>query len=325
MVPPLAPTALMSAVLAPECLEETAFLVVSKSGGTAETLAQAIAALTALGDNLDNDGLAERFVMISEPGDGALRRLADGIGARVLPHDPDVGGRFSVLSLVGLLPALLLGLDAAAVRRGAREVLEAALDADDIATAGPAIGAAVNVGLLRHRGINQAVLLAYAEALRPFALWYRQLWAESLGKNGHGTTPIDALGPVDQHSQLQMYLEGPSDKLFTVLTLDPADQGPAIDRAMAEQLGLDYMAGRRIGDLVAAMQRATADALACRGRPVRRLGATALDERTLGALFMHFLLETVFAADLFGVDPFGQPAVESGKQRARDYLREAAP
>jgi glucose-6-phosphate isomerase len=311
----------MAAVLASDELAHTAFLVISKSGGTGETLAQALTAISTVRDGLGAAALAEHFLAISEPGQGALRQLGANMGFRVLDHDPDVDGRFSVFSLVGLLPAMILGLDGAAVRNGARMVLEHALTTPD---SPPAMGAALQVGLQRH-GLGQSVLLAYGEAFKPFVLWYRQLWAESLGKQGQGTTPIDALGPVDQHSQLQLYLDGPADKQFTLLTLQQAGRGPLVDADLANGLGQSYLAGRRIGDLVAAMQSATADSLIKHGRPVRRLLAQRLDETSLGALLMHFMLETLFAADLMGVDPFGQPAVEESKILARRYLKEAAP
>ena len=238
----------------------------------------------------------------------------------VLDHDPNIDGRFSVLSLVGLLPAMIVGLDGAAVRDGASEVLELALNTTD---SPPAMGAALQVGLQR-KGLGQSVLLAYGERFKPFVKWYRQLWAESLGKQGQGTTPIDALGPVDQHSQLQLYLDGPRDKQFTILTLKRDGRGPVVDAALAIGLGQDYLAGRSIGDLVGAMQSATVDTLVGNGLPVRRLMAEQLDERTLGALLMHLMLETLFAADLMGVNPFGQPAVEEGKVLARQYLADSA-
>ena len=173
------------------------------------------------------------------------------------------------------------------------------------------------------RGVSQSVLMPYDGRLATFALWYRQLWAESLGKGGRGTTPIQALGPVDQHSQLQLYLDGPWDKLFTLVTLPKRGQGRAIDATLADAIGLGRLGGHRPGDLVAAMQRATHQALVERGRPVRRIELERLDARSMGALFMHFILETLLAADLFGVDPYGQPAVEAGKLLARRYLAEA--
>ena len=298
---------------------ETGFLIVSKSGGTAETLAQALVVVQAIEAAHGNDAIAQRCLAIVEPGDSPLRRLAGRYGIGALDHDPRVGGRYSVLSLVGLLPALLVGLDAGAVRRGADAVLGAVLG-DDGAGSAPAQGAALAAAAMADGRLGQSVLLSYADRLQPFGLWYRQLWAESLGKQGHGTTPVDALGPVDQHSQLQLYLDGPADKLFTVLTVTAAGRGPVVDAGLAGDLGLGYLAGRTIGDLTDAMARGTTDALVAAGRPVRRIAVDRLDEESLGALLMHFMLETVLAAFLIGVDPFDQPAVEDGKRRARAYL-----
>jgi len=314
----------MQSLLAPATLADTGFLVISKSGGTAETMCQALTAVAAVQAALGPAAAAEHFLMVAEPGDSPLRRLAAAIGAPVLDHDPGIGGRYSVLSLVGLLPVLIIGLDADAVREGAAAALRATLDAAAAADAPPALGAALNVALAESGGVTQSVLLAYAQRLGPFTRWYRQLWAESLGKQGLGTTPIDAIGPVDQHSQLQLWLDGPDDKLFSVLTTAVAGRGPVVAPALAAEVGLDYLAGHSTGDLVAAMQQATIDTLAARGRPVRQFRLQQPDEHSLGALFMHFMLETILAAGLMGVDPFGQPAVEEGKVLARRYLKEGA-
>jgi glucose-6-phosphate isomerase len=151
-----------------------------------------------------------------------------------------------------------------------------------------------------------------------------QLWAESLGKDGKGTTPLGALGPVDQHSQLQLFIAGPRDKLFTVVTVDCAGRGPRLDASLAARAGEPDFANRTIGDLVAAQGRATAETLAKNGCPVRTIHLARLDEYTLGALLMHFMLETVIAARLLGVDAFDQPAVEEGKVLAKRYLAQAA-
>ncbi len=308
--------------------EDQAFLVVSKSGGTAETLAQALLAVDAVA-SCGEANIGDRFLAMSQPGDSPLRRLAAANDIPVVDLDPAIDGRFSVLSPVGLLPALMAGLDAAAIRAGAAEVLEATLaaprGASGPAGAAPALGAALQVGLSHSRGVTQSVLLAYGDRLDGFALWYRQLWAESLGKDGRGTTPIRALGPLDQHSQLQLYLDGPWDKLFTILTLPLAGAGPRLDGARAKAFGIEDMGDHALGDLLEAMQNATADALAARGRPVRRLRLARLDERTLGALFMHFMLETLIAADLLGVEPFGQPAVEASKALIAERLAAMAP
>jgi glucose-6-phosphate isomerase len=147
-----------------------------------------------------------------------------------------------------------------------------------------------------------------------------QLWAESLGKDGKGTTPIGALGPVDQHSQLQLFIAGPRDKLFTVITTDRAGKGPRMDKDLSNAAGEGGFAGKTIGDLVAAQGRATAETLAKNGCPVRTLHLPQIDEESMGELLMHFMLETIIAAHLLGVDAFDQPAVEEGKVLAKKYL-----
>lgn len=310
----------MDTVLAPEGLEKAGFLLVSKSGGTAETMVQSLAAVQALERYLGVDAVKRHCLAVTENTDNPMRRLAKHYDIPVLEHDPQVGGRFSVLSLVGLLPAMMLGLNVGAIREGAAGVLERCLGSSAAAASDPAIGAALSVALQRERGVSQSVLLCYIDSLFGFTRWYRQLWAESLGKEGHGTTPVDAMGPVDQHSQLQLYLGGPADKVFTVVTGEPAGAGPIVDSGLASAIGADYLGGHSIGDLVAAEQRATIETLIANGRPVRQIRIPRLDEQAFGALFMHFILETIITAGLIGIDPFGQPAVEQGKVLARQYL-----
>ncbi len=166
--------------------------------------------------------------------------------------------------------------------------------------------------------------MPYLDRLAGFGLWYRQLWAESLGKAGQGLTPIRAMGTVDQHSQLQLYLDGPSDKMFTLVLGRPAGTGDRVAPALASDPALGYLAGRTMGDLLDAEQRATAATLAERGRPVRVIEIQRLDEAVMGGLMMHFMLETLIAAALMGVDAFDQPAVEAGKVLTRRFLDEAA-
>ena len=292
-------------------LEGTGFLVISKSGATAETLAQALLVLDA--------ARPAQVTVMTQPGDSPARRLAARFALPVLDHDPALAGRFSALSAVGLLPAMVAGTDAEAARDGAQAVLAAALDAREPADAAPAVGAALAVAVMRAWPAASTVLMLYGPGLRTLGLWYRQLWAESLGKDGRGSTPILALGPVDQHSQLQLFLDGPADKLFTILEApDPTPR--RVPGALAEAIGMGYLGKRSIGALVAAEARATAESLAGAGRPVRRLAVPTSDARAVGALMMHFMLETVIAAQLLGVDPFDQPAVERGKRLVRRHL-----
>tara|TARA_B100000676_G_scaffold278365_1_gene300763 strand:- start:1830 stop:2426 length:597 start_codon:yes stop_codon:yes gene_type:complete len=184
----------------------------------------------------------------------------------------------------------------------------------------PAEGAAVSVGLERTKATKATVLMPYCDRLSDFSLWYRQLWAESLGKRGEGTTPIRAIGTVDQHSQAQLYLDGPNDKMFTLILTDTGRRGPILPDLAAEIDGLAYLKNQTMGDLFAAASKAMAETLANNGRPTRIIRVPKVDETAMGALVMHFMLETVFAARLIGVDPYDQPAVEEGKTLTREYL-----
>ncbi|TDP47767.1 glucose-6-phosphate isomerase [Zavarzinia compransoris] len=310
----------LAAALATCDLANTHFLVASKSGSTAETIAQLLIVIDALEQaGYRTDAIGRHFTVVTEPRDNLLRNLARRFGARVLDHDPDLGGRYAVLSVIGTLPALILGLDAAALRRGAARTLEQNLHAIDPSLAPAAVGAAVSIAA-DDCGLPQTVMFGYGDRLERLAAWWRQLWAESLGKHGKGTTPITAVGPVDQHSQLQLYLDGPDDKLFTVVDLATKGQGPVIRTDLADDPSLAFLAGRQIGDIVAAQARSTGDTLVKFSRPVRRLTIPRYDEEALGSLFMHFTLETLIAAGLIGVDPFDQPAVEDGKILTRQYL-----
>ena len=295
----------------------THILAVSKSGSTVETVAQTVLAARWL----DAAGVpfgVDNFTVITEPGSRPLRDHAERLGAVIFDHAADIGGRYAVLSSVGMLPALLGGLDAAALRQGAASVLDNALAQG--AKADPARGAALAVALERSRAMTTHAMLVYADRLVSLGHWYAQLWAESLGKGGMGTNPLVARGVTDQHSQLQLWIDGPRDKWLTVIGHPSAGTGPAF----GEIAGLDYLAGRTLGDLFEAEREATVESLAAAGVPVRTIMVEHINERALGALFMHFMLETILAGHLMGVDPFGQPAVEDGKRRARAALASRA-
>jgi glucose-6-phosphate isomerase len=316
----------MQAALSASDLRTTRFLVVSKSGGTVEPSIQMLTAMSAIEKAGGGKYMKHHFAVLTEPAKNgepnAMRAFAEKHGFATLDHDPGVGGRYAVLTTVGLLPADILGLDIEAFRAGAAEVLApiiAGKPAKDIA---PAIGAAVSIALQREKGANISVLMAYADRLERFIAWHCQLWAESLGKDGKGTTPVRAVGPVDQHSQLQLYLAGPKDKMFTIFRQQTAGEGPEVNPVFADNAAFAGLAGKHIGDLVDAEARATIDTLAKNGRPVRTFTIPKLNERTLGALFMHFMLETIIAGKILGVDPFDQPAVEEGKILAKKYLAE---
>ena len=300
----------------------TGFIVISKSGGTVETVMQFLSILPRLIETVGVGGLKNSVTLITEPGDNPLRRIGVKYNIPILDHDPNIGGRYSVLSLVGMLPAMIAGLDAVEVRRGAEIVLQGALESKKHEDCPASVGAAISVGLNQHKNITSTIMLAYSDRLGSLARWYRQLWAESLGKQGQGTTPIYGTGPVDQHSQLQLWLDGPNDKMFTVLGGPLVEGSSPIDPRLADDPTLSYMNGRTMGDLMEASRVATAETLASAGKPVRQITVDEINATSMGALMMHFMLETIFAASLLKVDPYDQPAVEQGKILARQYMTE---
>ena len=299
----------------------TAVLAVSKSGTTAETLSQTLVLRDWLVDAVGEGALKHHMAVLTEPKPSPLRDFADQYELPTFDHDPLVGGRFSVLSNVGLLPAMMAGLDAGVIRQGAWDQLGSLLSGQALDQHPAVTGAAVAGAMEETLGKRISVLMPYVDQLEVFGLWYRQLWAESLGKNGKGTTPVRAMGTVDQHSQLQLYLDGPEDKWFTVIRKMSQGHGTAIQTS-DEKLG--YLQGRTLGDLLDAEAQATAGTLVAKGRAVRELLIESVDERTMGQLLMHFMLETILTAQVLGIDAFDQPAVEDIKILTRAKMAESA-
>ncbi len=302
----------------------TRFVVTSKSGGTAETLAQAIAALSAVKAAGLEAHIPSLFLGITEPARpgvrNGLRDLFSAHGIPMLDHPAGTGGRFSCLTTVGLLPGIARGVDPKAVRRGAKRVVTEMLTAARVQDCAPALGAAIAVGLAKERGVKASVLMPYSDRMQKLSEWYVQLWAESLGKGGEGTIPIPATGPLDQHSQLQMFMDGPREMMTTILRVPTAGSGPRLDPSLAELAGARYLGGRTVGDIVDAQSHALPEALVRVGRPVRTIDIPALDAEALGAILMHFMLETILAGRALGLDPFDQPGVELAKVLTRERL-----
>jgi len=314
----------LSAGLARLDLDKTRFVVTSKSGGTTETLAQLLVTLSAVKEAGLEGRIPQLFLGITEPDKpgktNGLRALLASLGVPMLEHHTGIGGRFSCLTNVGLIPAMARGLDARLIRAGAREVVDALVSASSPIAFAPAIGAAAMVGLNKARGIRTLVMMPYNDRLGRFSEWYVQLWAESLGKGGEGTSPIPALGPLDQHSQLQLFMDGPREIAVTLVRVASAGKGPMLDGGMANLAGQGFLGGKTLGDVVDAQAHAIAEALTQAGRPVRTVDLDTLDERTVGALLMHFMIETILAGRLLDLDPFDQPAVELAKTLTRERL-----
>jgi glucose-6-phosphate isomerase len=267
------------------------------------------------------------FLFTTDPERGALRELAASRGIPALPVPPNVGGRFSVLSPVGLLPAAVTGVDTRALLAGAQEMLERCRSPE--LTANPAgLLATLLHAADTELGHSIHVLMPYSDRLRTLALWFQQLWAESLGKaldlRGNpaetGPTPLAALGAVDQHSLLQLFMEGPRDKVILFVKVrERADPVP-VPALHSGQPALEYLGGRTLAELLEAERRATAEALRRAGRPSLTLEVARIDARALGGLFMLFQIATAYAGALYGVDPLDQPGVELGKRLAYGLL-----
>jgi glucose-6-phosphate isomerase len=307
----------ITAVLQRLDLVRALFVVISKSGGTAETMAQYLIVRAAL-DARFGDRATEHLVFITDPAKGSLRPIATKEGIPALDIPPNVGGRFSVLTPVGILPAALVGVDVAQLLGGAADMRRRC--AGDELTANPAGIFALLQWLADDRHDKHVqVLMPYADPLRDFAAWFVQLWAESLGKvrkdGVHvGPTPLAALGATDQHSQVQLFMEGPADKTITFIEVAGRTALAPIPRLYADVPDLAYLGGHSLGELLDAERRATAGALARRGRPNMTITLDAVDPWHVGGLIFLLELATAYAGALYDIDAFDQPGVELGKQ-----------
>ncbi len=317
----------VSALLDRLDMARTAFNVVSKSGTTAETMALFLVVRARLEAALGAGGARERIVVTTDARRGPLREVAAEDGLRSLPVPRGVGGRFSVLSPVGMLPAALCGIDIEAVLGGAAAMAERCGGAE---LAGNPAGV---LATLLHAadaemGARTQVVMPYADRLRGFAYWVQQLWAESLGKAVRtdglraetGPTPLPAFGAADQHSILQLLMEGPRDKVVVFIGRGSPEQDIGIPRAFAGKPAISYLGGHTLHGLLDCERRAAAEALRRAGRVNMTITVDRIDARTTGALFMLFQCAVVYAGALYAVDPLDQPGVEEAKSVARRLL-----
>lgn len=293
------------------------FVVISKSGSTAETMALYLVARARVAAVVEAEQGRGHFLFVTDPERGALRALAEAEGIPTLPVPANVGGRFSVLSSVGLLPAAVCGIDIDELLAGAAAMVEACRGTDLRANPAAAL-ATVLWAADTELDLPIHVLMAYADRLRAFTLWFQQLWAESLGKirgDGHvGPTPLPAVGATDQHAQVQLFMEGPRDKIVVFLAVDGSGIEVEVPDLHPEVETMAYLGGAGLGTLLDAERRATTEALRLRSRPSITLEVGSADARSLGALIMLFEIATVYAGALYGVDPLDQPGVELGKR-----------
>lgn len=312
----------------------TCFLVISKSGSTVETTGQFLVARQWV-EAAVGASFRDHFILVTDPLQGALRELAEREGYRSFAIPAGVGGRFSVFTPVGLLPLACVGIDIAALLRGAAELSPHVYSSE--LEKNPAYLNAALQYLAYQKGLHISVLMPYSDRLRDIADWFRQLWAESLGKqfatDGSrvhvGPTPVNALGSTDQHSQVQLYVEGPFDKVITFIRVEKFDRDLAFPSYPASPQ-MAYLEGHSMGELLRVEQQATAAALVKNRRSNCTITVPRVDAATLGALLYMFEVQTLFAGYLFDVDPLDQPGVEEGKHFTyalmgrQDYTEKAA-
>lgn len=304
--------------------ETTAVICISKSGGTIETVVQYLVLRDWLTRHLGARARRHQWI-VTDPEQGWLRELARKEGLPSLPVPPKVGGRYSVLTAVGLLPLAVIGADVGLLLEGAAD------NADRCKGSNPEQNRALEMAALyflldRTRGKRVSVMMPYVNRLRLFVDWYCQLWAESLGKHTGdgqepaGTLPVRAMGAVDQHSQLQMYLESRHDKMFTFIELAQWEQDVAIPLSADDATQFPYLHSRSLAEVIDAEFNATRQTITDAGHPNMTLRLPSLDTHVLGQLIDLYQRVTVYTARLYGVNPLDQPAVERGKKLAVQYL-----
>lgn len=302
-------------------LKKTLINVITKSGNTAETMSQLLLISARLKKAVGEKNLHKHLIVTTDASKGDLLAIARELGLLTLVVPDGVGGRFSVLSAVGLLSAAVSGIDIEQLLAGAAAMDKRCLSDD------PASNPAMTLaGLLyladTQQGKNIHVMMPYSNRLYLLADWFRQLWAESLGKKHDkrgklvhtGPTPVKALGATDQHSQVQLYMEGPKDKVLLFLRVGEFDRELKIPALFPDKDATGYLGGRSFGELLNAEQTGTEAALTVAGRPSLRLDVPAVNAYTLGQLLYLLEAATAFAGELYGIDAFDQPGVEAGKQ-----------
>jgi glucose-6-phosphate isomerase len=299
---------------------DTAVVVISKSGGTIETMAQYFLVRRWLQEKLGQDW-KRQVVLITDEKAGQLRAEAQSENLLSLPVPDHLGGRYSVLSAVGLLPAAFLGMDWKALLRGAAATAVPLLPAEisaSVLVRHPAWHLAVWSRELMERGYDELIFFSYIPLWNYFGAWFSQLWAESLGKEGKGSMPVPAVGVTDQHSVNQMFLDGPRNKGCLFLTCDGLDKGPAFGKDVPA--AWDWLGDKRFGDLLQAEGLGTRMALCKSQVPLVHIAMNTADEEGAGRLMGLCMSATILTGWLLDINPIDQPAVELGKRLANARL-----
>ena len=299
-------------------LKKTIFVVISKSGTTTEPMVLYALVKEALMKKFPKD-YQKHLVFVTDPKDGLLRRMAKDEGITAFDIPPKIGGRFSVLTNVGLVPLALAGFDISGLLKGAREMREGLKRSKGMDN--PALRlAALQYILDKKKDKVMTVLMPYSNYLFRVGDWYRQLLAESIGKGkGAGPTPINALGTTDQHSQLQLYNDGPNNKFLIFMRVLKHAGDPKIGQVLPEEIS--FLNGKKMSQIIDAAYKGTSEALTKHKRPNVTIDVPKVDARALGQLFMLFEFEVALLGLLYKVDAFNQPGVEHSKQITKQILR----
>ena len=299
-------------------LAKTLFVVISKSGTTTETMIQYGVVKERLVKKFPKN-YQKHLVFVTDPKGGLLRKIAKAEKITVFDIPPKIGGRFSVLTNVGLLPCALAGLDVDGLLKGARDMREVIRKSKGVSN--PALMLAGAQFLLdKKRGKSMTVLMPYSNHLFRLGDWYRQLLAESIGKNSHsGPTPINALGTTDQHSQLQLYNDGPNNKFFIFMRLLKHSADPKVGKILPAEIG--FLNGKKFSQAIDASYRGTSEALTHHKRPNVTIEVPQVDGPRVGSLFMLFEFQVALLGLLYKVDAFNQPGVEHSKQITKKILK----
>ena len=299
-------------------LEKTLVNVITKSGSTAETMSQYMIIKDVLERELGDD-YRKNIVATTDKMTGYLRQLADQEGYKTFVIPDDVGGRFSVFSAVGLLPFALVGLDIDEIMTGVKD-MDLQLKNTDVYENIAAQNALIHYLMDTKKGKNLSVMMPYSTRLKYVSDWFVQLWAESLGKeynrNGEkvnvGPTPIKALGATDQHSQIQLYNEGPNDKVINFVRVQEFDNSVEIPKIF-EYTGIGYLGGNTVNDLLNSEADATKISLVDYQRPNVTINMPKINGYYLGQLLYFLEVQTAITGELYNIDAFNQPGVEQAK------------
>ncbi len=301
-------------------LRNTGFIVISKSGETIETLCIYFFYLNVLKNK--NIDIRKKTLVITEDKPSTLKKIQEIYNYKFFEHDKKIGGRYSLFSSVGLIPAKIAGLNIKDFCNGGKKALKGVIDMKQPELCEPIYGALVKSSLIG-KGFNQTILMTYADKLINFSHWYIQLWSESIGKEKKGSTAISSRGTVDQHSQLQLFLDGPNDKFITILGLEKPQKSRKLDCQILKDFRFENLHKKSMGQLFDAEKKATFQSLLKKKIPLRLIDLKKINENMLGELTMSFFIETIYACKFLKINPFDQPAVEEGKIMALKFLKDA--